>query len=270
GKWWMPGGSDADDSARGQASAAADSATAPVASPVGTALLLHGGYYRSRYTLDLMDPMAADLARRGWAVWNVEYRRTDAHGWESTIADVRAALAALARIPSFVPGSPLIVIGHSAGGQLALQLAEQTAALPSIGGAALPRIALAVSLAGVVDLPGAFGRNSSDGAVAMALGGSPAEHPERYAAASPSLFARRRTPWLLVQGTDDVDDFRLPNRELAANARVGHPELLERPGDHFAVIDPAAPIWQATLARIGALLTAPERGTDTNSGILAE
>ncbi|RFA12562.1 hypothetical protein B7R22_15725 [Subtercola boreus] len=242
GEWWMPGGS---------------------SRPIGTAVLLHGGYYRSRRNLDLMDPMAADLAARGWAVWNVEYRRPDAHDWAATVSDVRAALAALARIPSFAPDVPLTVIGHSAGGQLALQLAEDTAAAaatppatPAAGGpaATVPPIALAVSLAGVVDLSGAFERNSSDGAIRMALGGSPAEHPERYAAASPSLFERRSTPWLLVQGTDDVDDFALPNRNLAVNGRVGHPELLERPGDHFAVIDPAAPIWHATIARIAELL----------------
>ncbi|RFA10593.1 hypothetical protein B7R54_16310 [Subtercola boreus] len=254
GEWWMPGGSGASGSAtasRGDAPAASG------ARPVGTAMLLHGGYYRSRRNLDLMDPMAADLAARGWAVWNVEYRRPDAHDWDSTVADVRAALAALARIPSFAPDVPLIAIGHSAGGQLALQLAEHTAADAAAAAAAstpIPPIALAVSLAGVVDLPGAYARNSSDGAIGMALGGSPADQPERYADASPSLFERRHTEWLLVQGTDDVDDFALPNRDLAANGRVGHPELLELPGDHFAVIDPSAPIWHATLVRITELL----------------
>ncbi|RFA16211.1 hypothetical protein B7R21_02165 [Subtercola boreus] len=237
GEWWMPDGS---------------------SRAIGTAVLLHGGYYRSGRNLDLMDPMAADLAERGWAVWNVEYRRPDAHDWAATVSDVRAALAALARIPSFAPDVPLIVIGHSAGGQLALQLAEDWAAATSAAGspaATVPPIALAVSLAGVVDLPGAYERNSSDGAVALALGGSPTEQPARYAAASPSLFEGRRAPWLLVQGTDDVDDFALPNRALAANGRVGHPELLERSGDHFAVIDPAAPIWHATIARVADLVS---------------
>ncbi|PPF80031.1 alpha/beta hydrolase [Subtercola sp. Z020] len=216
-------------------------------SPIGTAMLLHGGYYRSGRNLDLMHPMAADLASRGWAVWNVEYRRPDGHDWPATLADVRAALRKLRDIPSFAPDAPLVVVGHSAGGQLALQLAEETAAETHADD---PPVALAVSLAGVVDLPGAWARGSSDGAVAMALGGSPDEQPERYARASPSLYSGRRVPWLLVQGTDDVADFALPNRDLAANARVGHPELLELPGDHFAVIDPTTPIWHATVARM--------------------
>ncbi|WP_147304062.1 alpha/beta hydrolase [Subtercola boreus] len=271
--------------------------------PLATALLLHGGYYRSPYTLDLMTPMAADLADRGWAVFNVEYRRPDAHGWAATHADVHAALAALGGIESFVPDAPLVVIGHSAGGQLALQLAEEGASAtpapgapalaapaalappsapaapsppsapaapsppsapaapspPSAPGAAAatsgaPRIDLAVSLAGVVDLTDSYRRRSSDGAVKMALGGSPRRQSAAYAAASPSLWTQRRTPWLLVQGSDDGPELVLPNRALAANAQLDHPELLEAPGDHFAVIDPAATIWHAAVARITELL----------------
>src|SRR5437764_12046600 len=44
-------------------------------SPVPVAIVIHGGCWQSAYGLDLMDPMAEDLWRRGIAVWNIEYRR---------------------------------------------------------------------------------------------------------------------------------------------------------------------------------------------------
>ncbi|MEA9987110.1 hypothetical protein [Subtercola sp. RTI3] len=117
-----------------------------------------------------------------------------------------------------------------------------------------PPIALAVSLAGVVDLGYAVEHRLSSDAVVMALGGTPDEVPGRYAAADPARFERRRAPWLLVQGTGDSADFIAMNRRVSARPELGHPELLEAPGDHFAIIDPASPLWRATVARVEALL----------------
>ncbi|MBB5784206.1 alpha/beta hydrolase family protein [Nonomuraea jabiensis] len=59
-------------------------------------MLVHGGYWRSIWAADIMGPLCADLAGRGLAVWNLEYRRPDLHGWDATTADVAAGLAALA------------------------------------------------------------------------------------------------------------------------------------------------------------------------------
>jgi acetyl esterase/lipase len=39
------------------------------------AVLIHGGFWRARYGLDLERDIAADLVARGWTVWNIEYRR---------------------------------------------------------------------------------------------------------------------------------------------------------------------------------------------------
>ena len=62
------------------------------------AVLLHGGWWRARHTLDLMMPLADDLVRRGWRTANVEFRRIDGDGggWPATFDDVLAALEALA------------------------------------------------------------------------------------------------------------------------------------------------------------------------------
>src|ERR671929_2384781 len=50
------------------------------AGPHPTAIVIHGGFWRNRYGLDLMDRLCADLARRGIAAWNVEYRRIGGAG----------------------------------------------------------------------------------------------------------------------------------------------------------------------------------------------
>ncbi|NUR87827.1 MAG: alpha/beta hydrolase, partial [Nonomuraea sp.] len=58
--------------------------------------LVHGGYWRAIWGADLMDALSVDLAGRGFAVWNLEYRRPDLHGWDATTGDLAAGLAALA------------------------------------------------------------------------------------------------------------------------------------------------------------------------------
>ena len=89
--------------------------------PWPVAVLLHGGYWRDRYDLHLMDGLAGDSAARGWLAVNVEYRRVgaDGGGWPATFDDVRAAVATAARLPGGDP-ERLVAIGHSAGGHLAL------------------------------------------------------------------------------------------------------------------------------------------------------
>lgn len=222
--------------------------------PRAVAILVHGGFYRSRWQAPLMDELAIDLAERGWASWNVEYRRPDRHGWLATIEDLKSSIAAIADVPE-AAGLPLVTFGHSAGGQLVLQLGEWMHAESGI-----PSPAVVVSLAGVVDLEQSRQRRLGEGAVEMALGGTPVELPERYREASPAEFARRSVEWLLVQGSDDSTDLLEMNRRLAASVTVDTPELVEEPGHHFSVIDPRTPIWKTAMERVESYLeTAQER-----------
>jgi len=50
------------------------------------------------YARDQMDPVASDLVARGFAVWNLEYRRLGdpEAGWPSTMEDVAAGIDHLA------------------------------------------------------------------------------------------------------------------------------------------------------------------------------
>ena len=68
--------------------------------PLGTVVVIHGGFWRARYDLSLGRPLAADLAARGYAAWNLEYRRALAGGgWPGTFEDVAAGIDLLATLP---------------------------------------------------------------------------------------------------------------------------------------------------------------------------
>ncbi|WP_217697876.1 alpha/beta hydrolase family protein [Sinomonas mesophila] len=199
----------------------------------GLVLLVHGGYWQAPYTLDLMRPMAADLAARGWAVANIEYRR-DAEGrWPVPEEDVRAAIAAV--LGSAWAGrhaGPRVSLGHSVGGQLALLTAEAVDAV--------------VALAPVTDVPRVWREGLGQDAARRYFGASPEEAPGAYAAASPLARLPLGRPALVVQG--DADD-RVPlghSLAYAAAAEVaGDAVLLEvhAGADHFVVIDPAWEGW---------------------------
>lgn len=87
-------------------------------------VLIRGSFWRASYDLTLMEDLAADGAARGWAAWNIEYRRVgqDGGGWPGTFADAAAALDHLSTISDH-PATPLdlgrvAVVGHSAGGRM--------------------------------------------------------------------------------------------------------------------------------------------------------
>ena len=66
------------------------------------AAVLHGGFWKAQYGRKLMRPLCADLAARGWAAWNVEYRRLgrlSGGGFPRTLDDVAAAVDHLADLP---------------------------------------------------------------------------------------------------------------------------------------------------------------------------
>src|SRR5260370_3919740 len=95
--------------------------------PHRTVILIHGGYWPARYGLDLMTGLAEDLAARGYAAWNIEYRRVGdpGGGWPGTLLDVAFAADYLRILaPTYALDLQRVVsLGHSAGGHLAIWLA---------------------------------------------------------------------------------------------------------------------------------------------------
>lgn len=189
---------------------------------------VHGGYWRPRYTAELMDPLVERIAHgeAGVAAVNIEYRREgDVVAMQ---ADVRTALR---RARQLFPDAVRVVVGHSAGGHLALVCADEAE--------------LIVALAPVTDLVGGYAAHIGSDAVAELMGTSPSESPAAYDAVTPQPSL---VPTLVVHGADDD---RVPvshGRDFAQRAReTGAPvDLFEFAQlDHMLLIDPDGPHWPA-------------------------
>lgn len=182
------------------------------------ALVLHGGFWRDRYDLSLMDGLCEDLAARGWEAWNAEYRRLGAggHRWPAMAADVRAA-AELARAE--------VAIGHSAGGHLALWLGAEGLVERAVGQAPVSDLVAAAGLSGDVV--------------------SELAPDER---ASPLQRLPLGIPQLVVHGTlDDCVPVAM-SRDYAAAAGM-EVTYMERNGEgHFEHIDPRSGAWADVIA----------------------
>lgn len=81
-------------------------------------VLIHGGCWLNQFDLKHIRPLASDIANQGIAVLSIEYRRIGdpGGGWPGTFDDIRQALG----FASEMPFENLFVVGHSAGGHLAL------------------------------------------------------------------------------------------------------------------------------------------------------
>ncbi|MEO6570344.1 MAG: alpha/beta hydrolase, partial [Ilumatobacteraceae bacterium] len=169
-------------------------------------VLIHGGFWSTPYDLTLMDPLAEDLVARGDVVWNVEYRRLgeSGGGWPGTFDDVAGAIDHLDVVSRTHPIDldRVVLVGHSAGGQLALWAAGRST-LPAEAPGAGPLVApvLAIGQGPVVDLASAADRFLDGGTVIDLLGGTPRDVPERYTWATPSIVGD--VPLVAVVGSDD-------------------------------------------------------------------
>jgi acetyl esterase/lipase len=207
-----------------------------------------------------MHGLAADLARRGIAAWNIEYRRVGnpGGGWPGTLLDVARAADYLRELATKyeLDLSQVVPIGHSAGGHLALWLAGRPRiAAPSLLSPRQQPLALAgaISLAGVLDLHLAYQLHLSNDAVVELLGATPADAPERYAAASPAALLPLGIPQTLIHGTADAHVPLQVSQSYTAAARAAGDMIsyLEPAGvDHFDVINPATKIWALTVQEL--------------------
>lgn len=221
--------------------------------PWPTVILTHGGFWRWGWDRTLMTPLARDLAGRGFAAWNIEYRRVGqaGGGWPGTLEDAAAAADVLADIEG-VDATRVVTVGHSAGGQLALWLAARHR-IPGGAPGADPRIrpCAAVSQAGVADLVAGAAAGLGAGACQALLGGTPGDVPDRYGVASPAALVPLGVPQLLVHGGRDDLVPPAQSRHYAAAAEaagdaVDLVELLD--ADHFDVIEATHPAWAVVVA----------------------
>ncbi|MEU6484439.1 alpha/beta hydrolase [Streptomyces sp. NPDC046887] len=222
--------------------------------------VVHGGAWRARYDRRHITPFADFLARRGFAVATVEYRRGGAEGetatdgeplagrWPETFDDTAAALDALPglaerHLPDADPRR-LVLTGHSAGGHLVLWAAARHVLPPGSPWRlpAPPALRGVVALAPLAHLARAAELELCGGAVRQLLG-TGGLFEERAAHADPAALLPTGIATTLVQGrADTVVPAEIAEAYADAAAMAGESTgltLLDGVG-HFPLIDPAA------------------------------
>lgn len=229
-------------------------------------ITIHGGFWQSKYNLEENDPIVEDLTRRGYATWNIEYRRVgeEGGGWTGTFNDVIDAVNHLTKIEERfnLDLSHVVALGHSAGGHLALWLASQIDKVQNdeIGNNLTVPIQGVISLAGVTNLKNMWEIHEERGMhshVGSFIGGSPQEVPERYTLASPIELLPINVEQILIHGELDghvpvelsIDYHRMAIKQGGKVSLVVLPEV-----EHFMIIDPSSSAWRSVVHSIETLI----------------
>jgi acetyl esterase/lipase len=244
--------------------------------PHPTVLMVHGGCWQTEIAdRRIMNWIADDLRKRGIAVWNIDYRGVDraGGGYPGTFADAAAAADAL-RDHAEQYGldiSPLVAVGHSAGGHLALWLAARRAPAARSPGPLIPRasplvaadplpIDAVVSLGGLPDLelqatPPGSGCGTE--VIEKLVGPPTLSSRDVYADTSVPRLAPLGVRQVLINGLQDriiptayAEDYARKMRAAGDEVKV---RMIDRTG-HVELIAPETEAWAAAVAEIEAAL----------------
>ena len=208
-----------------------------------------------------MNGLAKAVVKKGWAAWNIEYRRVGflggGGGWPHTLDDVAAAMDHLAAIDAVDP-TRVVTCGHSAGGQLALWAAARgriSEGSPRDNDVVTVRGV--VSLAGIADLQEADRLGLGADATARFLGGHWDQQKERYRCSSPLALLPIGVPQVLVHGTKDnvVPHSMSETYEIAATKHGDAARCIPLDGvGHREMIDPRGTGWATAMSELQQLL----------------
>ena len=200
-------------------------------------VVVHGGFWRPAFDRMHLGPMAEALAAAGWPTVTPEYRRVPGRP-DLAVEDVHAAVRAVARRPELDDryDGRVLIVGHSAGGHLALHAAA------TLEPASAPVGVLA--LAPVADLRRAQELRLDGDAVPAFLGQDADARPDLDPARLPAHPGRVR----IVHGSGDAV---VPVGVSEAYLRR-HPAAVLTPVacGHFALIDPRSAAWPTVLAAL--------------------
>lgn len=223
------------------------------AGPHPVVMLIHGGCWLNAYGLDHVAGIAESMRQNGIAVYSVEYRRVGdvGAGVPGTFHDIRTAFDSLRALAPrhALDLSRVVLMGHSAGGHLALWLGSE----PSV------RVHGIVALAGVTDLAAFATPTGCGSAVLRLMGGSAIERSAEYAAAAPISRALPPTDTRVVLFTADGDRIVPTAQSVAYAARSGGTRVVRVPGGHFDLVAPWTAAWTSTLTVTIELLGVVER-----------
>lgn len=241
--------------------------------PHPVVVLIHGGCFKAAYaSLRDMAPMGDALKALGIATWNVEYRRLGqpGGGWPGTHQDVGRAVDQLRTLAETyrLDLNRVVVVGHSAGGHLAMWAASRSRIPP----ASALYVNDPLKVRGVVDLAGPVDLSANidgyeglckDTVITSLLGGTPATEPERYAQASPRRLLPLGVPQVLILGQyEEFVPLALAQEYVAAARQAGDTVRLEVISGvgHFEIASPRASTWPRVRSSIRALLESTDIG----------
>lgn len=225
----------------------------PTSGKYPIAVFIHGGCWLDDFDLNHVSQVSADLQSRGYAVWTPEYRRvgSEGGGFPNTFLDAAAAIDHLRDIAQCFPIdlSNVTVLGHSAGGHLALWVAARKN-IPSDSPLFTPNplpVKAVIPLAPITDLA-AYDqvRNSCSSAVVPLMGGTVEDRPDRYKNGSPISLTPLNVPTFLVHGSIDniVPIEQSQNYRDTAQADGDRVEVIAVEGaGHFDMVSPYSVAW---------------------------
>ncbi|GAB3071286.1 alpha/beta hydrolase [Salinicoccus sesuvii] len=221
---------------------------------------IHGGFWRQKYDLDENTPLTIDLTERGYATWNIEYRRTDEiETWKDTCEDVIDAINHLDTLQDeySLDLSRVILIGHSAGGHLALWAASCIdMSNAEYKKRLITPIKGVVSLAGVADLGKMWTihtKNNTDSPVSTFVGGTPKEVPDDYHSASPIEQLPLNVKQVLIHGKLDQHvpvDVSIGYHDKASSVDEDIELIILPEAEHFKIVNPDTDEWQTVVEAI--------------------
>jgi 3-dehydroquinate dehydratase-2 len=209
--------------------------------PAPVAIIVHGGFWRDAWKRDIMAPLSAAITQLGWGTVNVEYSRGPG-SFPKAVDDIVDALSWVrdnADVHNF-DTRRIVIVGHSAGGYLALKAAHTDAALAGV-----------IALAPVTNLPAISEERPDDDPASMFLGCAQDTDPARWGSAA--LSGEPLVPVHMIHGTNDesVD----PSHTI--DYVRDHPEMatqnLVEGMDHMGIIDPLRDGLDAIYASLAAL-----------------
>ena len=184
-------------------------------------VLIHGGCWLNQFDIIYSHGLSSSLADAGFAVWSLEYRRTGDEGgaWPGTFEDIIAGINSLNDIDA-IESENLAILGHSAGGHLALLAGAQSELLDM-------EPDLIVGLAAISDVVSyAAGSNTCQTATPLFMGGDVSDRAQEYFDANPSNHGLHENT-VLLQG--DVDEIVPLSQATLSGART----IITSGANHF-------------------------------------
>jgi acetyl esterase/lipase len=198
-------------------------------------IFIHGGCWLKDYDITHTNPASNALRNASFNVWSIEYRRLGEEGgdWPASLNDVEAAIDF---IGEKLNGRPSAIMGHSAGGHLALLATANDTPTP-------PNIEAVIGLAAITDMVSYTQTNGSCNRAALNLMKTAYENTSDYQKASPKTQKLHNNTWL-IQGNAD----RIVPLSQTQNINV-ETEVLDGVG-HFDLIHPHSSAWRAIIKRL--------------------